>query len=78
MKPKVEPPLLEKGQVWNMQDEQLLVHRMGKHLVEFRILKLRNNPKPQRLTRSSLETVAVVQNYLQTKHAVLEPSVAVK
>jgi hypothetical protein len=71
---KLEPPLLKKGQVWNMQDEQLLIHRMGKHLVEFRILKLGNNPKPQRLTRSSLETVTAVQNYLQTKQAVLEPA----
>jgi hypothetical protein len=70
---KLDLPLLEKGQVWNMQDEQLRINRTGKHLVEFRILKLGGNTRPQRLARSSLETVTAVQNYLQTRQAVLQP-----
>jgi len=55
-----------------MKDEQLHIHRTGKHLVEFRILKGDKGLKGQRLTRSSLETVAIVRNYLKRNGATLK------
>lgn len=63
---------LEKGQVWSMHGEQLHIHRTGKRLVEFRILKGDKGLRGQRLTRSSLETMDVVKNYLERNKAKLK------
>jgi hypothetical protein len=65
-------PLLRKGQRWNMADQQLRIYRVGVHLVEFRVVKLQDGLSPKlKFGRSSLETVASVQNYLQKHQAVL-------
>ena len=69
---EVTPPDLQKGQVWVMSDQELSIIRMGKRLVEFRILKRGSNLRTNKLARSSLETVPIVQNYLKTNCAVLK------
>ena len=65
-------PDLQKGQVWVMEDQELSIIRTGKRLVEFRILKRGNGQRTNKLTRSSLETVPIVQKYLETNCAVLK------
>ncbi len=76
-KTSVEPILqgLQKGQVWVMQDQELSIIRTGKHLVEFRMLHRGQCPRANKLTRSSLETVSIVQKYLETNRAVLKDEV---
>jgi len=65
-------PLLQKGQRWNMADQQLRIYRVGVHLVEFRVVKLQDGLSPKlKFGRSSLETVTSVLNYLQKHQAVL-------
>ena len=66
------PVDLCKGQVWVMEDQELSIIRTGKRLVEFRILKRGNSPRTNKLTRSSLETLPVVQKFLETNCAVLK------
>ena len=47
------------------------IYHVGILLVEFRILRLQNGMREERLGRSSLETVKSVQDYLQKHQAVL-------
>ena len=69
---EVTPPDLRKGQVWVMNDQELSIIRTGKRLVEFRILKRGSNHRTNKLARSSLETVPIVQKYLTNNSAVLK------
>ncbi|HKQ39351.1 MAG TPA: hypothetical protein VJ063_14830 [Verrucomicrobiae bacterium] len=62
---------LRKGQHWNMADQQLRIYHVGIRLVEFRVLKVKPEMARPKLGRSSLETIASVQNYLQKHQAVL-------
>ena len=55
-----------------MADQQLRIYRVGIRLVEFRIFKAKNGETPHKLGRTSLETVASVQDYLQKHQAVLD------
>ena len=68
----VAAPFLRKGQHWSMADQQLRIYRVGIRLVEFRIFKAKNGETPHKLGRTSLETVASVQDYLQKHQAVLD------
>lgn len=68
-------PDLQKGQVWVMEDQELSIIRTGKRLVEFRILKRGTSPRTNKLTRSSLETLPIVQRYLENNSAVLKAPV---
>ena len=54
-----------------MADQQLRIYRVGVHLVEFRVFKIQGAAPPQKFGRSSLETVRMVQDYLQKHRAVL-------
>ena len=54
-----------------MADRQMRIYHVGIRLVEFRILRLQNGMREERLGRSSLETVKSVQDYLQKHQAVL-------
>ena len=74
---EVTPVDLQKGQVWVMDDQELSIIRTGKRLVEFRLLKRGSSPRTNKLSRSSLETLPVVQKFLENNCAVLkEPIVA--
>lgn len=64
--------VLEKGQRWNMAESQMRIYRVGIHLVEFRMFKLTQGSRRAKAARSSLETVAVVRDYLKEQRAVLE------
>lgn len=64
-------PSLRKGQRWHMADQQLRIYHVGVHLVEFRIFKVTSGIPEHKLGRSSLETVASVQDYLEKHQAVL-------
>ena len=74
--PFVVAPVFEKGQIWLMRDKQLLIRHMGKRLVEFKIFRTSEGMQGRRTAPSSLETVEIVWNYLQTHKAVLQPPVA--
>ena len=63
--------LLRRGQHWNMADQQLRIYRVGIRLVEFRLFKVKSGSTSHKLGRSSLETIASVQDYLQKNQAVL-------
>jgi len=54
-----------------MGERQLRIYRVGVHLVEFRLFKVSGGLPQQKLGRSSLETVASVQDYLEKHRAVL-------
>jgi hypothetical protein len=69
--PATAAPLLRKGQHWHMVNEQLRIYRVGILLVEFRLIKLTGGLSRHKLGRSSLETIASVQDYLQRHQAVL-------
>lgn len=69
--PEPAPLALRKGQRWNMADQQLRIYHVGIRLVEFRVLKLQPDMARPKLGRSSLETIASVQDYLQKHQAVL-------
>jgi hypothetical protein len=74
----VVAPLFKKGQIWLMQDKQLLIRHMGKRLVEFKIVRTSEGMQGRRTAPSSLETVEIVWNYLQTQKAVLQPPAIAK
>ena len=65
------PPVLCKGQRWDIGDQQMRIYRVGIHLVEFRLFKVQDGAPQPRLGRSSLEPVGTVLDYLQKRHAVL-------
>jgi hypothetical protein len=65
-------PVLQKGQLWTMAEERLLVYHTGKHLVEVRIFKEPCDPRRRKLPRSLLESIGTVQQYLQKNNAVLQ------
>ena len=67
----VVEPFLRKGQHWNMADQQLRIYRVGILLVEFRLFKVADGLRAHKLGRSSLETIASVQDYLLKHQAVL-------
>ena len=71
--PLVVAPTFEKGQVWLMQDKQLVIRHIGKRLVEFKIFRESEGMQGRRRAPSSLETVEIVWNYLQAHKAVLQP-----
>jgi len=54
-----------------MADQQLRIYHVGIRLVEFRVLKIQPDMARPKLGRSSLETIASVQDYLQKHQAVL-------
>jgi hypothetical protein len=56
-----------------MGDKQLLIERMGKRLVEFRIFRTGEGTLAQRRARRSMESIKTVWDYLQAQKAVLQP-----
>jgi len=68
---------LEEGQIWMMPDRSLEVKRVGKHLVEFRLMKRAEpgapvSPRPR--AASKLESIKTVLAFLKANKAVLEPA----
>ena len=64
-------PALCKGQRWNMAEQQMRIYHVGIRLVEFRLFKRTDGTPQHKLGRSSLEPVAIVQDYLRKHGAVL-------
>ena len=68
MKQKSRIPLkpLETGQVWRMEDSQLHVDLVGKHLVHYKLIKHEAKRTPM-----SLSSIKAVEKYLKGNKAVL-------
>ena len=68
MKPKSRIPLkpLETGQVWRMEDSNLHVDLVGKHLVHYKLIK-----REAKRTPMSLSNIKAVEKYLKDNKAVL-------
>jgi hypothetical protein len=73
--PEARPAtVLEKGQVWTMQDRSLEVRHVGKLLVEFTLKKRQEPGSPAKPVRASLkmESIKTVLGFLGANKAVLE------
>jgi len=57
---------LETGQVWRMEDSNLHVDLVGKHLVHYKLIKHEAKRTPM-----SLSNIKAVEKYLKTNKAVL-------
>jgi hypothetical protein len=57
---------LESGQIWRMQDSQLEVGLVGKHLVHYKLIKGETKRTP-----TSLSPKKTVETFLRQKRAVL-------
>jgi hypothetical protein len=57
---------LESGQIWRMQDSQLEVGLVGKHLVHYKLIKGETKRTP-----TSLSPKKTVETYLRQNRAVL-------
>ena len=68
MNPKIRIPLkpLETGQVWRMEDSNLHVDLVGKHLVHYKLIKHEAKRTPM-----SLSNKKAVEKYLKDNKAVL-------
>ena len=72
--------VLEKGQIWTMQDRSLEVRHVGKLLVEFTLKKRQEPGAPVKPIRASLkmESIKTVLGFLGANKAVLESAVGGK
>ena len=68
MNPKVRVPVreLQDGQIWKMENAQLLVSSVGKLLVEYKLLKAEAKRAP-----TSLSNRKAVEKYLKDNKAIL-------
>lgn len=57
---------LATGQVWRMEDSDLRVELVGKHLVHYKLIK-----RDAKRTPMSLSNIKAVEDYLKTNKAVL-------
>lgn len=66
-------PILEKGQVWKVDDSEIEIIEMGKHLTRYKLFpKVHPTRVPVRL-----ESIRIVQNYLNEHGAKLVKSGAI-
>ena len=70
---EIEPPPLEKGQVWILKDEFLEVKHVGKYLVEFMIRRKQVQMAVRKHIRvaKQIESIKTVLKFLHSHKAVL-------
>ncbi len=65
-KSRISPAPLATGQVWRMEDSDLHVDLVGKHLVHYKLIK-----RDAKRTPLSLSNKKTVEKYLKANKAVL-------